>query len=88
MLCMLYNILYKYLRIGSLCENISHGVGVSRESVDAGLGPHVPDSSSGVSPSSEQDINGGMEGHAVDPAQMAVVVANHLPPHIGEQVEV
>ena len=52
--------MYMYLRVSSLSEDVCHCVGVAREGVDAGLGPHVPDSGCGVPPSSEQHIDGGV----------------------------
>ena len=74
-----YNYIYSiYLRIWCLCQNIGHCVGVSSEGVDAGLCPHVPHAGRGVPASSQEDVDGRVEGHAVDTTQVTVVVTDHL----------
>ena len=66
------------LWIRSLSEDVCHSVGMTTEGVYAGLSPHVPHTSSGVPPSSEQHIDSGMQGHAVHTTEVTVVVTHHL----------
>ena len=61
-----------------MCQDIGHCVGVSTEGVDAGFCPHVPHASRGVPASSQEDVDGRVEGHAVDTTQVTVVVTDHL----------
>ena len=49
-----------YLRVSCLCDDVSYSVGMTSESVNAGLGAHVPHPGSGVPASRHQDIDGGM----------------------------
>lgn len=70
--------MHMYLWVGSLGEDISNSVGMSRQSVDAGLSPHIPHTSSGISPSSHQHINSGVKRHAIDSTEVAVIVTHYL----------
>ena len=70
--------MHAYLWVGSLSEHVSHCVGVTSEGVYAGLGPHVPHTSGGVPPSSEQHVDGGMQRHAIYSTEMTVVVTYYL----------
>ena len=59
-------------------DDVSHCVGVASEGVDTGLGPHVPDTSSGVPAPSEEHVDGRVEGHAVHCTQVPVIVSDDL----------
>ena len=72
-----------YLWIRSLSEDVCHCVGMTREGVYAGLSPHVPHTSCGVPPSSQQHINSGMQGHAVHTTEVPVVVTHYLNGEVG-----
>ena len=66
------------LRIRGLTNNAADGRGVAGQCVDVDLGPHVPDSGGGVSSARHQDVDGGVQGHAVNRRQVTVVVTNDL----------
>jgi len=66
------------LWVDSLASNGGYRVGVTSEDVDLGLGTYVPDSGSGVSASGDKDVEGGVDGQAVDTGEVTVVVSDDL----------
>ena len=66
------------LWVGCLSEDVSNCVGVSCEGVYTGLCPHVPHTSSGVPPSSQQHIDGRVQGEAVHTTEVTMVVTYYL----------
>ena len=66
------------LWVSCLCDDVGYSISVSTQCMYTSLGPHVPDPGCGVSTSSHQDVNGRVEGHAVNGTEMAMVMSDHL----------
>jgi len=66
------------LGLGRLADDASDRVGVSREGVNVGLGPHVPDARRRVPARGHQDVDGRVQRQRIHGAQVAVVMADNL----------
>lgn len=66
------------LRIGGLTNDAADGRRVAGQRVDVDLRPHVPDSGSGVTSARHQDVDGRVQGQAVNRGQVTVVVTDDL----------
>ena len=66
------------LRLSRLGGHTVHGPAVSAQHHHLRLGADVPDAADRVPASGEDDIQRGVRGDAVDPAQMSVVIADNL----------
>merc|ERR1719186_1400047 len=67
-----------HLRVGALALDGADRVGVSRQSVDVDLGPHVPDSGRGVAATRHENVQSGVKGQVIHGGQVAVVVTHYF----------